>query len=185
MEPFTGTIAMYPWDWPPREWSLCQGQLVAISQNQALFSLLGTNFGGDGRSSFGLPDLRGRQVIGQGAGPGLTSRRLGELLGSEHVTLTSQNLPPHTHTLTASNTASGSLTPEPAEGWTLGAAASVSEGREPVITPVQMYGPSNPSNPVQSAPTSSTGSGYQIPTMQPTLCLNFCIALFGVYPSRN
>jgi microcystin-dependent protein len=185
MEPFTGTIAMYPWDWPPREWSLCQGQLVAISQNPALFSLLDTNFGGDGRTNFGLPDLRGRHVIGQGDGPGLTPKRLGERMGTEWIRLTQSNLPPHTHTLTASDTDSGDLTQAPAADWTLGAAASVTVGRTPVTTPVQMYGPSNPSNPVQSAPTSSTGEGSDIPNMPPYLCLNFCIALFGIFPSRN
>lgn len=185
MEVYMGFISAFPWNWPPAQWTECQGQLLAIQQYSALYALLGTNFGGNGVNDFGIPDLRGRQVVGMGQGPGLTYRNIGNSFGSEHVTLTSNNLPPHTHTLTASNTASENLTQEPAAGWTLGAAASVSGGRTPVTTPVQMYGPSNPANPVESAPTSSTGSGTPVGTMPPSLCLNFCIALFGIFPSRN
>jgi microcystin-dependent protein len=99
--------------------------------------------------------------------------------------LTLSNLPSHTHTLTASNTAAENLTQDPAAGWTLGAAASISDDRTPVVTPVQMYGPPNPTNPVQSQHTSSTGDDRAFDITPPSLCLNFCIALNGIYPSRN
>jgi microcystin-dependent protein len=158
---------------------------MQIQQYSALYALIGTNFGGNGTTTFGLPDLRGRQIIGMGQGPGLTNRIVGQAFGTESVTLTANNLPPHDHTLTASNTDSASLTQAPAAGWTLGAAASVSGARPPVATPVQMYGPSNPTTPVPSAPTSVTGNGLPLATMPPALCLNFCIALMGIFPSRN
>lgn len=185
METFIGFISAFPWSWPPYQWTACQGQLLQVSQHNALFALLGTTFGGDGRSSFGIPDLRGRQIIGMGNGPGLTPREVGQIGGYEGVVLTSNNLPPHTHTVTASAAEYGSLTQAPETDWTLGAAASVSDERTPVITPVRMYGPPNPTHPVQSAPTSSTGAGSPIPTMPPSLCLSFCIALQGIYPTRN
>jgi microcystin-dependent protein len=185
METFIGFISAFPWSWPPYQWTGCQGQLLQISQNQALFSLLGTTFGGDGRNNFGIPDLRGRQIIGMGNGQGLTPREVGQFVGYESVKLTSNNLPPHTHTVAASAAGYSGLTQLPETDWTLGAAASVSSDRTPVITPVQMYGPPNPTNPVQSAPTSSTGSGAPIPTIPPSLCLSFCIALQGIYPNRG
>ena len=191
MDVFMGFISPFPWTWPPRGWSNCQGQLLAISQNSALFALLGTNFGGNGTTDFGLPDLRGRQVIGMGEGPGLTPRNIGQKIGAENgsVTLNASNLPPHTHTLAASNTVSAGLTQAPAAGWTLGAAASVSADRTPVVTPVNIYNatPLTPTNSVQSAQTSVVGNGVPVnlPTIPPALCLNFCIALQGIFPSRN
>ena len=189
METFMGFITPFPWSFAPRNWSEAAGQLVPISQNTALYSLLGTNFGGDGRSTFGLPDMRGRTPIGMGQAPGLSARSLGQYFGSEisNISLTSANLPPHTHTLSASNAAVAGLTQDPADGWTLGAAASVTDDRTPVVTNVNMYNASTPASPVQSAPTSSTGSGSPatVSNMQPSLCLNFCIALQGLYPSRN
>lgn len=185
METFMGFITAFPWNWPPRNWTECNGQLLSISQYNALFALLGITFGGNAQTNFGLPDLRGRQIIGMGDGPGLTTRTIGQSFGAEHVTLTSSNLPPHTHTMTASDTDSSELTQAPAPNWTLGAAASVTDERTPIVTPVQMYGPHNPATPVPSAPSSSTGSGLPVGTMPPALCLNFCIALFGIYPSRN
>lgn len=190
MDVFMGFIAPFPWSWPPRGWSTCQGQLMSISQNSALFALLGTTFGGDGQNTFGLPDLRGRQIIGMGQGVGLTNRVVGEKTGVENTTLalSANNLPPHTHTLAASTTADP-LTQSPAAGWTLGAAASNTGGRSPVITPVTMYNatPLTPQNSVQSASTSSVGGGAPavFSNMPPVLCLNFCIALEGIFPSRN
>lgn len=185
METFLGFVTAFPWSWPPYQWTACQGQLLTIQQYNALYALLGTTFGGNGQITFGIPDLRGRQVIGMGSGPGLTPRVVGQYFGSEYVSLSTDNLPPHTHTLTASDTDSSNLTQEPAPNWTLGAAASVTAERTPVITPVQMYGDANPSNPVESAHTSSAGSGAPAPHMPPSLCLNFCIALQGIFPSRN
>ncbi len=185
METFLGFVTAFPWNWPPYQWTTCQGQLVSIQQYSALYALLSTTFGGNGQTNFGIPDLRGRQIIGMGNGPGLTPRIVGQHFGSEYVSLDADNLPPHTHTLTASDTDVGDLTQAPAEGWTLGAAASVSNDRTPVITPVMMYGETNPSSPVESAPTSIAGSGTPAPHMPPSLCLSFCIALQGIFPSRN
>ncbi|PKM43452.1 MAG: phage tail protein [Gammaproteobacteria bacterium HGW-Gammaproteobacteria-1] len=185
MDTYLGFITPFPWNWAPQNWTLCNGSLMQIQQYSALYALIGPTFGGNGTTTFGLPDLRGRQIIGMGQGPGLTNRIVGQAFGTESVTLTANNLPPHNHTLTASNTAYSSLTQSPANNWTLGAASSVSGDREPVITPVQMYGPPNPGTPVQSAPTSSAGNGLPVTTMPPALCLNFCIALMGIFPSRN
>ena len=188
METFMGFITPFPWSFAPRDWSEAAGQLIPISQNTALFSLIGTTYGGDGRTTFALPDMRGRTPIGMGNGPGLSSRILGQHFGSEisNISLTSANLPPHTHTLSASDTAAATLAPTPVEGWTLGAAATAS-GRPVEYTPVNMYNASTPATPVQSAPTSSAGNGspVTVSNMQPSLCLNFCIALQGLYPSRN
>ncbi len=185
METFMGFISPFPWNWPPRNWTNCEGQLLPIAQYNALFALLGVTFGGDARNNFGIPDLRGRQIIGMGYGPGLTPRMVGEWFGAEYVTLTSNNLPAHTHTMTASNTDAEDLTQTPEAHWTLGAAATITGGRTPVTTPVQMYGPPDPDTPVQSAPSSIAGHNTPVGTMPPALCLNFCIALFGIFPSRN
>lgn len=185
MDTYIGFITPFPWDWAPQNWTLCNGSQMQIQQYNALYALLGTNFGGNGTTTFGLPDLRGRQIIGMGQGPGLSNRMVGQSFGAESATLTAGNLPPHNHTLTASNTDSANLTQTPAPGWTLGAAASVTTARPAVTTPVQMYGSPNPANPVPSAPTSVAGSGTPVTTMPPALCLNFCIALMGIFPSRN
>lgn len=189
MDVYIGFITPFPWNWPPYNWSLCNGAQLSLAQNPALFSLISTTFGGNGTTTFALPDLRGRQMIGMGQGNGLTNRILGQTFGTESYSfgLMTDNLPPHTHTLTASNTDSGSLTQAPAAGWTLGAAASATSARPPVVTPVQMYGSPTPSNQVQSAPTSSVGTGtpVTVPTMPPALCLSFCIALQGIFPNRN
>jgi microcystin-dependent protein len=98
-DPFIGTIGIFAFDWAPRYWATCDGQLISISQNTALFSLIGTYYGGNGQTTFGLPDLRGRVPIHQGSGSGLTSRTLGESSGSETITITTSNLPSHTHTI--------------------------------------------------------------------------------------
>src|ERR1700735_274106 len=95
--PFVGEIRIFPFNFAPVGWALCQGQLLSISQNTALFSLLGTFYGGDGRTSFALPDLRGRVPVGQGQGPGLSSYDIGEMAGGEAVTLLATQIPPHSH----------------------------------------------------------------------------------------
>jgi microcystin-dependent protein len=186
MEAFIGTILMWPMNWAPQGWFLCDGTQLPINQYQALFSLIGTTYGGNGTTTFALPDLRGRMPIGAGNGPGLTPRTLGQPLGAEGAALNSNNLPAHTHTMTASNTDYTKLTQSPAAGWTLGAASSVTTDRNPVITAVNMYGGANPANPVQSAPSSVVGSPSPtpVPTVPPALCVNFIICNEGLYPSR-
>ncbi len=105
MEPFIGQIQLFGFGWAPQGWATCDGQLLSISSNTALFSLLGTTYGGDGRTTFALPDLRGRVPLHQGQGPGLTSYVLGEVLGQESVALTTQQMPSHTHGIQGSATA--------------------------------------------------------------------------------
>lgn len=188
-DPFLGEIRMFGFKYAPRDWAFCAGQIMGISQNTALFALLGVNFGGNGQTTFNLPDLQGRLPMGQGNGAGLSQRTLGQQIGSESVTLlpTQCAVPPHSHTLAASNTAADQLTQTPANGWTLGAAASNTGGRPPTVVPVQMYGPANPSAPVQSAPTSQAVGPAAAPVnlVNPALVLNFCIALNGIFPPQS
>lgn len=169
-EPFVGEIRMFAGNFAPRGWAFCDGQLLAVSQNDALFSLLGTIYGGDGRTTFGLPDLRGRIPIHAGQGPGLSARRLGAKAGAENETLTVNQLPSHTHTLHAS--ADPTTTPNP-QGNVLGEA-----------TADRIYDATPDANMASSAITSIGGSRSHS-NLQPYLCINYIIALFGIYPSKH
>lgn len=183
MDSYMGTILMWAMNWAPRGWAICDGSLLSISQNTAFFSLIGTTYGGNGTTTFALPDLRGRMPIGMGQGPGLTPRTLAQQFGNENTQLTDVNMPSHTHTLTASTTASTSLSPTPAANWTLGAPGTVTGDRPPVVTPVNMY-TSTPSTAVPSAPTSAAGGSAPFGNMPPALCVNYIICVEGVYPTR-
>ena len=172
-EPFVGEIKMFAGNFAPRGWSFCDGQLLAVSQNDALFSLLGTIYGGDGRTTFGLPDLRGRIPVHAGTGPGLSQRRLGAKFGSENETLTVNQLPGHTHNLQASSQAASG-----------GAAA----GNVPAQSTVGVYLQApNPASIFQLRDPSigSVGGSQQHNNIMPYLCINFIIALVGIYPSRQ
>lgn len=163
---------MFAGNFAPRGWALCQGQLLSISQNTALFSILGTTYGGDGRTTFALPDLRGRVPTQQGRGPGLTNRQLGERLGSETNTLNASQLPSHHHNyekIGRTSEAGDSSSPIGA-----GLADSGSRDRE--------Y---KAGLPAESAMTNNTGANQPINNMQPTLAVNYIIALQGVFPSRS
>lgn len=175
-EPFIGEIRLYPFNFAPRNWALCQGQLLAISQNTALFSLLGTNFGGDGRSSFGLPDLRGAVPAGAGQGPGLSAYSVGQTAGAATVTLNQSQMPSHNHTFNA-DTAEGTAT---ASSNALLAKAAKGPRGEQVLG--QVYSPNGPN--VAMAPLGASGGGQPHNNMQPYLTLNYCIALAGVFPIR-
>lgn len=167
-EPFLGEIRAFGFPFAPPGWAACQGQMMSISQNSALFSLLGTMYGGDGRVTFGLPDLRGRTAISFGQGRGLSNRSQGELAGSEQVTLTAGQIPPHTHGVTASSQASGK---SPATSLPAYTANSPSYGGATDLTmSPQMIQP-NP-------------GGQPHDNMQPYLVLNYCIATEGIFPSR-
>lgn len=169
MEPFIGELRCFGFNFAPNGWALCQGQLLPISQNTALFSLLGTMYGGDGRVTFGLPDLRGRVSLGFGQGPGLSSYTQGEVGGQETVVLTAGQLPPHSHTVAAS---SASTTKSPA-------------GAVPAVTPGgSSYGTTTD---LVMSPSMIGGGGNSQPheNMEPYLVLNWCIALEGIYPSRG
>jgi microcystin-dependent protein len=165
-EPFLAEIKIVGFNFPPRGWAQCDGQMLPINQNQALFSLLGTNFGGDGRTSFGLPDLRGRAPMHEGGNPGLNG-------GAENVSLTTSQIPSHDHALRGTTNAAATASPSHALHATPGG------GRRPVTPYVAG------SNVVSMQPTAAAGSGQGHNNMQPFLALNFVIALQGVFPSRN
>ncbi|WP_339763985.1 tail fiber protein [uncultured Hoeflea sp.] len=170
-EPFVGEIRMFAGNFAPRGWAFCDGQLLAVSQNDALFSLLGTIYGGDGRTTFGLPDVRGRVPLHQGTGPGLSSRRLGSKGGSESETLTTNQLASHSHDFMA-NTAMA--TDENPEGRVVAQGAGVN-----------FYRGESQSTSMASDMIAHTGGSRSHTNLMPTLCIHFIIALFGIYPSRQ
>jgi len=170
-EPFVGEIRMFAGNFAPRGWAFCDGQLLAVSQNDALFSLFGTIYGGDGQNTFGLPEMRGRIPIHAGTGPGLSPRRLGERGGQENVTLTVSQLPSHSHPLEAS-TGNG-IDPNPA-----GNALASSTVLEPYY-----LGPAD--NTMAASAINAVGGGQNHSNVMPFLCVNFIVALVGIYPSRT
>ena len=169
-EPFVGEVRMFAGNFAPRGWAFCDGQLLAVSQNDALFSLLGTIYGGDGRTTFGLPDLRGRIPIHAGSGPGLSPRRLGAKAGSENETLTVNQLPSHTHTWKA----------------TTAIAQNRSPGSNALASPTgDLYAAVANQTSLRSAAISNVGGSRSHSNLMPYLCINYIIALFGIYPSRH
>lgn len=168
-EPFVGEIRMFAGNFAPRGWAFCDGQLLAVSQNDALFSLFGTIYGGDGRTTFGLPDLRGRLPMHQGTGPGLSPRRLGARFGAENVTLTTNQIPNHTHDLRST-----------ARAGTTDIAANHNIAR----TREDQFGPTD-DDLLASTTLANTGGSRSHTNLMPALCVNFIVALIGVYPSRQ
>jgi len=174
-EPFVGEIKMFAGNFAPRGYAFCDGQLLAVSQNDALFSLYGTIYGGDGRTTFGLPDLRGRIPLHQGQGSGLSDRKLGSKGGSEKVTLTVNQLPSHPHTAMASN--------NPATSATLSGKV-LSKGVEANDT--FYVGPTGVTRAALiNSMVTNTGGSQSHSNLMPTLCINFIVALIGIYPSRH
>lgn len=173
-EPFVGEVRMFAGNFAPRGWAFCDGQLLAVSQNDGLFSLLGTIYGGDGRTTFGLPDLRGRIPIHAGQGPGLSERRLGAKSGAETETLTVNQLPSHTHTLDAVSQIGTEASPQ------ANLLAKTTAGN-PYFTPAG----SAPVVNMASASVTGTGGSRSHTNEMPYLCVHFIIALFGIYPSRH
>ncbi len=171
-EPFVGEIRMFAGNFAPRGWAFCDGQLLAVSQNDALFSLLGTIYGGDGRTTFGLPDLRGRIPIHAGHGPGLSERRLGAKGGAEQVTLTVNQMPSHGHPLMASS--NGGFLPNPSSDAVL-AASNV----------IELYSGDPQDVNLNTAAVTSIGGSRSHTNLMPFLCVNFIMALVGIYPSRT
>lgn len=169
-EPFIGEIRMFAGNFAPRSWALCDGQLLAVSQNDALFALLGTIYGGDGRTTFGLPDLRGRIPIHQGTGPGLTPRPIGTRSGSERVNLAEAEIPRHGHRLRAVQSRANSGDPQ-------GGLLAVADAEVFDSPGGQLLADGS----VGDAP----GGGQDHDNIQPFLAVNFIIALFGVFPSRT
>lgn len=171
-DPFVGEIRMFAGNFAPRGWAYCDGQLLAVSQNDALFSLLGSTYGGDGRTTFGLPDLRGRIPIHAGHGPGLAPRQPGQKAGAENVTLTVNELPPHVHRIASTRAASGG---NPG-GSVVGNTGETLIYRE--VAGSQTVG-------LNAAASRSVGGSQRHSNLMPFLCIHFIIALFGIYPSRH
>lgn len=172
MDPFIGEIVMFAGNFAPRGWAFCEGQLLPISQNTALFSILGTIYGGDGRTTFALPDLRGRVPMHPGHGPGLSSRRLGEKTGVEQTILNVTNMPSHSHSMTAS--ANGPAQVNPAGG------SLPTNGRGEA----NIYASGGGTVPMGSV-TTPAGGNQPFSNVQPSLCVNYIIAMVGVFPSRS
>lgn len=175
-EPFIGEIRLFGGNFAPRGWSFCHGQLLPIPENTALFSLLGTTYGGDGRSTFALPNLQGRAPMGPGRGPGLTDRRLGEQVGAPTETLSEQQLPAHNHPMQGSSTVAtedGETTPG---GHVLG----TDEEEE-----AQVFHPPDTMQDFASTAISSFGGGQAHDNVQPHIAMNYIIAMVGLYPSRS
>lgn len=174
VETFIGEIRMFGGNFAPAGWACCDGQLLSVSENQALFSLLGITYGGDGRTNFALPDLRGRIPIHFGSGPGLSTRPIGQMSGTETVTLTTTQIASHSHSFNASakDADSQELT-----------------GRFFAKTPAgdNFYAVPTPDKQVNLLPGSigASGGGRPHDNMMPCMCVNFIIALGGEYPSRN
>lgn len=177
---FLGQVLLFGGNFAPRGWAFCAGQLLSIAQYNALFSLLGTTYGGDGVTTFGLPDLRGRVPMHYGTGPGLTPTTLGEAKGTQTVTLTLSNLPPHTHTATGTvaimcNNSDEADSPDPTGSYfrqtpgvnTYAGSANAVMGPSPATVTVGI-----------------NGSGMPMYNQQPYLGVNYIIALTGIYPSR-
>lgn len=172
MAPYVGEIRLGGWNFPPNGWAFCDGQLLLISENEVLFQLIGTTYGGDGEETFALPDLRGRVPIHMGAGPDGTTYQIGEMAGVEEVTLSAQQIPSHTHTLVVSD-GPGALdlpkggvlaTPPGVRAY----AAGVTPGTALAPTTVAPVGGSQPHT-----------------NLMPYLCINFVISLFGIFPAQT
>ncbi|GAA5505758.1 phage tail protein [Novipirellula caenicola] len=171
-EPYIGQIIMFAGNFAPRGWALCDGQLLAISSNDALFSLFGTIYGGDGRTTFGLPDLRGRLAMHAGSGPGLFDRRLGAKSGSESVTLTTPQLPPHRHQWKATSAVGNAGSPS-------GALLAQSQ------SDIYIDNIDDGASQLHNAVVASKGGSQSHTNLMPFLCINFIVALVGIYPSRS
>jgi microcystin-dependent protein len=174
MDPFVAEIRIFPFNFAPKGWAFCDGQILPLSQNTALFSLLGTTYGGDGKSNFALPNMQGNVPMHPGQGPGLSLHDLGETGGSDTVSLLESEIPSHNHNFMVSNQQSDIQQPQPsvALGRTVGATPFVTGSPTPAL--VQM----------SSNSLSPAGGDQPHNNLQPYLTLNFCIALQGVFPPR-
>lgn len=171
--PFIGQVILFAGNFAPRGWAFCNGQLLPIAQYTAVFSILGTTYGGNGQTTFGLPDLRGRAAISAGQGPGLSNISLGEMAGTEQVTLTQNEMPMHTHRAMGES-ATGDQYGPGNNTWgteTAGAAA--------------VYSSATPNTPMNPQAISPAGGSQPFDNRSPYLGLNYIICLEGIYPSRN
>lgn len=178
MEGYIGQIIMFGGNFAPRNWAFCAGQLLPIAQYTAVFSILGTTYGGDGRTTFGLPDLRGRVPIGQGTGPGLSANALGQKSGAENTTLSVANMPTHNHGVALQAETAAGTTANPSN-----ALLAISTNQD------RIYSPPDPADQIPMHPDSiaqqNVGNGQSFSNMQPYLVVNYVICLQGIFPSRN
>ena len=183
MDPYVGQIEIFGFGFAPRGWAQCNGQMLPIAQNQALFALIGVTFGGDGRTNFALPDLRGRLAVGQGAGEGVTPRQVGARFGEETHALTAAETPVHIHTLhAAANPAPASNTNEPGTGVALAQGSGKLASSSPVAINY-LVADSAPKAALDGTAVAQAG-GQAHGNMIPFVGLNFCIALQGLWPAR-
>jgi len=177
MDEYMGIVKLFAGNFPIKGWAFCNGQLLSISQNSALYSLLGTTYGGDGMNTFALPDLRGRIAVGFGSGQGLQNYSLGEMGGTEGVTLMTNQLPAHNHSLNAT-TGAGSVVPP--SNALLAAATGADEGGTSVT--VSTYANGSPNTSLNPASIGVTGGNQPHENRQPYLGLNYIICIQGLYP---
>jgi microcystin-dependent protein len=173
--PFLGQITVYPYTFPPNGWLDCAGQLLPISQFSALFSLLGTTYGGNGTSNFALPDLQGRIPVGQGQLPGGSDYVMGEVAGAENVTVLVANMPAHSHGLSVTEVNASTNNPS---GQVL--AKALHSGAQGKI-----YNPATPDTPLAATSVGTAGSSLPHNNIQPSLVLRYCISMQGVFPTRG
>lgn len=178
MDPVLGVVTMFASTFAPQGWALCHGQILPIAENAALFSLLGTTYGGDGQTTFALPDFRGRMPVGMGQGPGLATVSLGEAAGSTSHTLISTEMPSHNHTVTAAGISTGSSSGSSSNptGNTFGAQNSAT------------FAPASSADGTlggTTATVSPVGGSQPFNKMMPYIAVNYIIAVEGIYPSRN
>jgi microcystin-dependent protein len=175
-EPYLGQVLIVSFNFPPKGWAMCNGQIMPINQNQALFSLLGTTYGGDGITTFALPDLQGRVPLGQGSGAGLTPYVIGETGGVETVTLTIAQIPAHTHVVMGQSSLGTLSTPFSSNGngnvW-------ATQSR------LNVYSAAVPDTPMAPGAITTVGGSQPHDNRSPYLTLNYIIALQGIFPSRN
>ena len=170
-EAFIGQIVMFGGNFAPRSWALCDGQLLSIASNSALFAILGTTYGGDGVSTFGLPDLRGRVAIHKGNGPGLSNYALGQKGGAEAVTLTTAQIPSHNHGIKGNDARGNKETP--------GGNVPAKKARD------DDYSDAGPTVDMHPGMVANAGGGGSHPNIQPYLAVNYIIAVQGIFPSQN
>lgn len=169
--PFIGEVVCGGWNFCPVGWGECNGQLLPISENDALFALIGTTYGGDGQTTFAVPNILGRTMVGQGQGPGLSNKVIGEVGGAESVTLTTNQLPSHTHAMVANTSTEKAASPTGRIMGTTPAGASVFSSSAPNMT-------------LSASAVSSVGGSQPHNNLQPYLAAKCCISLFGVFPSQ-
>ena len=180
-QPYIGVIFAHSGTFAPLNWALCQGQVQSIADNETLYTLIGTNFGGDGQVTFNLPDLRGRIPVGQGQGPGLSNYVLGQMSGTESVTVLSTQMPTHNHLVNTVNSQGNAAVPT-----TSSYIAGTYSGSGSSALAINFYGAAATSG-VTLAPStvSIAGNNQPINIIQPVLATQYIISLYGIFPSRN